>query len=273
MNYINIENFSKKYGDFLAVDNISFQVKSGEITGFAGKNGAGKSTTLLSIMNILCPTSGSITINGYDSVKNARDVKNITTYMPSEAFFPENLKVEDIFRFVCRLNMYDINEAYKLAEFFELDISKKISELSLGNRKKVSIIQSFLSNADIFILDEPTNGLDPYMQEKFFHLLRKVAEKGAAVLLSSHNLGDIEKYCNNVIIIKDGKIIDKINMAQLSESKQYKVTYTTIDNETKSYSYNEDINALIKTLSNISLKSLEIKKESVEDDFAKYYEK
>lgn len=273
MNYINIGNFSKKYGDFLAVDNISFQVKSGQITGFAGKNGAGKSTTLLSIINILHPTSGKITINGYDSIKDARQIKNFTSYMPSESFFPEKISAQDAFEFICKLNNYSIDNAYKLAEYFELDINKTISELSLGNRKKVSIIQSFLSQADIFIFDEPTGGLDPYMQEKFFHILKERAENGAAVLLSSHNLNDIEKYCTNVIIIKDGKIVDNINMAELASSKEYKITYTTKDDKTITYAYNDDINKLIKELSNIELKSLEIKKESVEDDFAKYYNK
>ncbi len=264
MEVIKVENLTKCYGNFKAVDSISFSIKNSEIVGFVGKNGAGKSTTLRCIMNFISPTSGSYSVNGEKGVK----VKNQIAYMAADASFYPNLTSRETLKF-CSEDSEIIGE---LAEYFELDLDKKISELSLGNRKKVSIIQMFINKCKIFIMDEPTSGLDPLMQERFFKLLLKKKEEGCTIFLSSHNLFEIEKYCNRAIIIKDGKIIDEIDMKTRSVKLSQIVNYKTLNGEEKSFEFSGDINELIKELSTLKLENVEIKNKSVEDEFIKYYE-
>lgn len=271
MAVIELEHFSKAYGKFLAIDDIGMSIDKGEIVGFVGKNGAGKSTTIRSMVNMIFPTSGKITISGMDSVKDAKKLKHILSYMPSDSAYYENVTSEELFKLCLKFTSEGIDRANELAAFFELDTKKKISELSLGNRKKVSIIQALLKNAEIIILDEPTSGLDPLMQSKFFEHILKEKEKGATIFLSSHNLSEIEKYCDKVIIIKDGKIVDFLDMRNVKIKHKQTVSYTTKDGESKTFEFSGDINNLIDELSVLDIESLEIKTNTVEEEFIKYY--
>ncbi len=271
MTALSIVNFSKKYGDFLAVDNISFEVKNGEIVGFIGKNGAGKSTVLRCIMNFLKPTNGECKVFELDSVKSDKDIRKLVGYMPSDASFYNFAKVSEILQFTCSLVGVSYDEAVKLAEYFELDTKKKVSELSLGNRKKVSIICCLLGDKKLLILDEPTNGLDPLMQEKFFRLIHERNKNGTTVFLSGHNLSEIEKVCHRVIIIKSGKIVDEIDLSSVERKKAQIVSYKTKDGTSNSYEFSGDINELISELAKLDLDNLEIKNSSIEDEFIKYY--
>lgn len=271
MAVIELEHFSKTYGKFLAIDDISMSIEKGEIVGFVGKNGAGKSTTIRSMVNMIFPTSGKITINGMDSVKDAKKLKHILSYMPSDSAYYENVTSEELFKLCLKFSSEGIDRAHELAAFFELDTKKKISELSLGNRKKVSIIQALLKNAEIIILDEPTSGLDPLMQSKFFEHILKEKEKGATIFLSSHNLSEIEKYCDKVIIIKDGKIVDFLDMRNVKIKHKQTVSYTTKDGVSKTFEFSGDINILVDELSALDIESLEIKTNTVEEEFIKYY--
>lgn len=268
---IKVENFTKKYGDFIAVDNISFEIKENEIVGFVGQNGAGKSTTIRCMMNMLFPTLGKITINELDSVLDTKKIKEITSYMPSDTIFYENIKVDDLFKFCLKFSKKEYIEVEKLSKYFELDLNKKIHELSTGNKKKVSIIEALLKDNEVIILDEPTSGLDPLMQKKFFDLILKEKAKGVTIFLSSHNLGEIEKYCDRVIIIKSGKIVETIDLKKKQQIK-YIVSYIDKkDNKTK-YEYDGEINNLIKKLSSLDIKDLEIRKKTIEEEFISYYE-
>jgi len=271
MEAIRVEHFSKTYGKLTAADDISISIGKGEIVGFVGKNGAGKSTTIRAIANMIVPTKGRIAINGMDSVKDAKKIKGIMSYVPSDSAYYENATGEEIFRLCLKFSGQGFDRAEELAQFFELDMQKKISELSFGNRKKVSIIQALLKNSEIIILDEPTNGLDPLMQSKFFELMLREREKGAAIFLSSHNLSDIEKYCDKVIIIKDGKIADCFAMKDVRIRSSQTVSYKTRDGKTETFEFSGDINSLVRELSKIDLERLEIKTSAVEDEFIKYY--
>jgi len=262
--YTNDENY--------AVSDVSFTVGDGEIVGFVGKNGAGKSTTIRAIVNMIFPTKGKITVNGLDAVQNAKEIKGFLGYMSSDCALYDNVTVLELFKFCVEFSDVKIEKAEELAKYFELNLDKKISELSLGNRKKVSIIQSLLKDSDVLILDEPTNGLDPLMQSKFFELIVKKKEEGTAVFLSSHNLSEIEKYCDKVIIIKDGKIVDRIDMKSVTIKHKQVVNYKTFDGEQKVFDFDGDINELVAELSKIKLNSLEIKTKTVEEEFIKYYE-
>lgn len=271
MEMIEVKNLSKHFGNVKAVDDISFSVGKGEIVGFAGKNGAGKSTTIRCMLNMLFPTAGSITINSLDAQKDTKKIKGFLGYIPSDPAFYGNITCLELFRLCTYFSKNTLEKALSLAEFFELDANKKIGQLSLGNRKKVSIIAALLKSNKIIILDEPTSGLDPLMQEKFFDLMLKEKENGTTIFLSSHNLSEIEKYCDRVIIIKNGKIADNINMHKLKKEHKQTVSYTSFDGKEVSYEFDGDINDLVKVLSGIKLKTLEIKNVSIEDEFIKFY--
>lgn len=207
---IEVKNFSKKYDSLVAVNKINFTVNKGEIVGFVGKNGAGKSTTIRCICNMLFPSDGEIKVFGLDSIQNAKEIKQKLSYMPSETQFYDHIKVKELLNFSNKWYSESIEKALSLAKYFELDLERKVSELSYGNRKKVAIILTLMQKSELIILDEPTNGLDPYMQQKVFNILLKEANEGCTIFLSSHNLSEIEKYCTRALIIKDGEIIDDL---------------------------------------------------------------
>lgn len=271
MNAVEVKGFSKNYGSTLAVKNISFTIEEGEIVGFVGKNGAGKTTTLRTITNIIFPSSGEINVFGMDCVKQSKEIKKILSYMPGDSSFYEHFTAKDIFSVCIKFSSESFEKAKELSEYFELDMDKKISGLSLGNRKKVSIIQAFLKDAKVYIFDEPTNGLDPLMQEKFFALVKEKKEQGCAVFLSSHNMSEVEKYCDRVIIIKDGEIIDTVSPEAERKNRPLYVAYKTADGRELTFDFKGDVNELIERLHKETLTSVEIRPKTVEEEFIKYY--
>ncbi len=269
---IEINDLTKKFGDFTAVDDISLKIEKGRIYGFVGKNGAGKSTTIRVMMNMLMPTSGQVFINNLDAIKESKQIKGFTSYMPSDITYYDNLKVSKFFDFNLEFSGKSKEDMVALAKYFELDLNKKIAELSLGNKKKVSIIAMLLKDSDVLILDEPTSGLDPLMQKKFFDLILQQKEAGATVFLSSHNLLEIERYCDEVAIIKDGKIVDVVDLDKVSIKHQQVVEYKTSDGQEVRHDLNGDINELVRELAKMDLEYLEIKNKSVESEFIGFYE-
>lgn len=271
MNAVEVKGFSKNYGSTLAVKNISFTIEEGEIVGFVGKNGAGKTTTLRTITNMIFPSSGEINVYGMDCVKQSKEIKKILSYMPGDSSFYEHFTSRDIFSVCIKFSSESFEKAKELSEYFELDMDKKISGLSLGNRKKVSIIQAFLKDAKVYIFDEPTNGLDPLMQEKFFALVKEKKEQGCAVFLSSHNMSEVEKYCDRVIIIKDGEIIDTVSPETERKNRPLYVAYKTADGREQTFDFKGDVNELIERLHKEKLTAVEIRPKTVEEEFIKYY--
>lgn len=268
---IKVKNLTKNYGKLKAVDNISFNVNKNEIIGFVGKNGAGKTTTIRTILNMLFPTKGEIKVNNLDSITESKKIKEILSYVSSDNDYYYNIKVIDLFKFCIKFSNTNLNKARELSKYFELDINKKISELSSGNRKKVSIIQALLKENKIIIFDEPTNGLDPLMQKKFFDLILKEKEKGTTIFLSSHNLNEVEKYCDRVIFIRSGKIVDIIDIKKDNKINNYIISYKTKSNKIEKYEYSDDLNKLLKKLSLLDIKDLEIRKKTIEEEFIYYY--
>ena len=268
---IRVKGLTKNYGKFTAVKNISFNVNKGEIVGFVGKNGAGKSTTIRCMTNMLFPTEGDVVIKDLDSVKDAKKINKIVSYMPSENDLYEGVTAKEMFKMVLSFDGIKMSVAQELSQYFELNMNKKIQELSLGNRKKVSIIIMLLRDSEILIMDEPTSGLDPLMQKKFFDKIREKTEEGTTVFLSSHNLNEVERYCDRAIIIKDGEIVDDLNMSEINVARVQNVIYTTKEGKSNNYEFEGDINELIKELSKLDLTHLEIKGKSVEEEFIRYY--
>jgi ABC-2 type transport system ATP-binding protein len=292
MNVIEIKNLTKNYGKARGIINVSFNVEEGEIFGFIGPNGAGKSTTIRTLLSLIYPTSGSATIFGKNCVEFGPEIKKEIGYLPSEVFYYDNMKVIDLLKYSASFYKKDCSKRIKeLAEIMDLDLNKKIDDLSFGNKKKVGIVQGLLHEPKLIILDEPTSGLDPLMQQKFFDLLEQENKKGATILLSSHILGEVQRLCNRVAIIKEGKIIkvEKISTLQESNHKKFKVEVKSkiednyfnisgvsaleINDNIISFLFRGDINLVMKKISDIQIANLWIEEPDLEEIFMHYYEK
>ncbi len=243
MAVIEINHLKKYYGKHRGIEDVTFSVQEGEIFGFIGPNGAGKSTTIRALLGLIFPTSGTATIFGRDCIRDGAAIRSEIGYLPSEVFYYDNMKVIDVFRYSA--SFYpgaQVTRALELAEIMDLDVTKKVEDLSYGNKKKVGIVQGLLHEPKLIILDEPTSGLDPLMQQKFFDLISIENKKGATVLFSSHILPEVQKLCTRVAIIKDGAIIKTDDMAAL-RGENYKKF---------SFSFKEDIPSGLFALDGIS---------------------
>ncbi len=269
---IRIENLTKSYGKKRGVTDISLTVKEGEIFGFIGPNGAGKSTTIRSMLGFLNFDKGAITILGKDSVKEHVGILKEVGYMPSEALFYPTMKVSEVIKFAADARGLDCrDEAEMLCERLQLDTGKRIKELSLGNRKKVSIVCAMQHKPKLFVFDEPSSGLDPLMQSTFFELIKEYVKKGATCFLSTHVLSEVSRYCDRAAIMREGRLIkvDMVDNLTESTAKSVKVTADGVHEE---YMYNGDINELVKKLSERKLQNLYIEEPSLEDMFMHFYE-
>lgn len=206
-NVIEISHLTKSYGKNRGVIDLSLNIQEGDIFGFLGPNGAGKSTTIRSMLGFLKINEGSIKILGMDSVKDHENILKEVGYMPSEAWFYDSMKVEDVIKYAADVRGLDCSEeARRLCERLKVDTKKKIKQLSLGNRKKVSIVCAMQHKPKLFIFDEPTGGLDPLMQKNFFELINEYVDQGATCLLSTHVLSEVDKYCKNAAIMREGRL-------------------------------------------------------------------
>ena len=204
---IEIRELTKNYGKNRGVEKVSLTVDKGDIFGFLGPNGAGKSTTIRSMLGFLRFESGEIRILGMDSVKDHVKILEKVGYMPSEAWFYPSMKVSDAIRYAADVRGMDCSEeAGKICERLKVDVKKRIKELSLGNRKKVSIVCAMQHKPELFIFDEPTGGLDPLMQKNFFELINEYVNEGATCLLSTHVLAEVNKYCRHAAIMREGTL-------------------------------------------------------------------
>lgn len=292
MNVIEINNLTKTYGKSRGISNVSFQVEEGEIFGFIGPNGAGKSTTIRTLLSLIYPTSGSATIFGMDCVKDAPKILKNVGYLPSEVFYYDNMKVIDLLKYSASFYKKDCSSRIsELAAILDLDLNKKIDDLSYGNKKKVGIVQGLLHEPKLIILDEPTSGLDPLMQQKFFELLKEENKKGATILFSSHILSEVQKVCHRVAIIKEGKIVKVEKISTLTEDTYKKVsidlaetleidyfnipgvTKLLINENTVSFLYKGNLNKILKKISDINVRNITIEEPDLEEIFMHYYEK
>lgn len=272
-NIITISNLTKYYGKHRGVENVSFEVREGEIFGFLGPNGAGKSTTIRSMLGLIKYDKGSIVINGLDSVKNRVEILRNIGYMPSEAWFYSGMKIKDVLKFAADVRGMDCSEeAKKLCERLQVDSNRKINELSLGNRKKVSIICAMQHRPKLFIFDEPTSGLDPLMQNVFFELIEEYVKEGATCILSTHVLSEVRNHCDRVAIMREGKLIVADTVENLLSSKTKRIKMIR-DGEKIDMLYKEDLNNLYKELQGHSIGDILIEEPSIEEVFMHYYEK
>lgn len=224
MHAIETRRLTKYYGKSRGIIDLDLQIEPGEIFGFIGPNGAGKSTTIRTLLGLIFPTSGSGRIFGLDIVKDSKEIKKQIGFMPSEVHFYEKMDVHELLRYSadfyetdCRSRIVD------LADKFDLDLDRKIIDLSRGNQKKVSILQCLVHQPPLLILDEPTSGLDPLMQAKFFEILKEENGRGTTIFFSSHTLSEVQKMCRRVGIIKEGKIIAVEDIETLRKKQLRKI--------------------------------------------------
>ena len=208
MNAIETQKLTKYYGKSRGIVDVDIVVRQGDFVGFVGPNGSGKSTTIRTLLGLISPTSGSAKVLGMDSKKDNTQVLKRVGYLPSETSFYSGARVRDILDYSARLRNIDCSkEADNLCTRLQLDTERKISELSLGNRKKVGIVCAMQHSPELYIFDEPTSGLDPIMQQEFYKLLQEKNQQGATVFLSSHILSEVSRYCSSAVIIREGRVI------------------------------------------------------------------
>jgi ABC-2 type transport system ATP-binding protein len=292
MKIIEINKLTKYYGKHKGIEDVSFHVEEGEIFGFIGPNGAGKSTTIRTLLSLIYPTSGSATIFGKDCIKFGDEIRKQIGYLPSEVFYYENMKVIDVLKYSASFyENVDMSRIEKLSAAMDLDLNKRIDDLSYGNKKKVGIVQGLLHEPKLIILDEPTSGLDPLMQQKFFDLILEENKKGATVLFSSHILSEVQKLCTRVAIIKEGSIVKIENINDMRNSSYRKITVESdsenlgdlfkmdgVTSLTKNgdgihFLYKGDINKVVDILHTLKLTNILIEEPSLEEIFMHYYHK
>lgn len=286
MEILKITHLKKYYHQARGVEDVSFSINEGEILGFIGPNGAGKSTTIRCILNLLKPTSGSIEVFGLDSVKDHVEIAKNVGYLPSEINYYDNMKVIDLLNY-SRSFYPGVDETKMLAlcKRLQLDVNRKIDDLSLGNKKKVGIVQGLLHSPKLIILDEPTSGLDPLMQQTFFDILEEENKNGATILFSSHILSEVKRLSHRIVLIKEGLIEDLSHLTQynykvvhisaqesvLSELDQVLELKESIK-DTRSYYYQGQVNDLIRLLAQYDIENIHIEDPSLDEIFLQYYE-
>lgn len=289
MNVIEINQLTKFYGNVKGIENVSFNVKEGEIFGFIGPNGAGKSTTIRTLLGLIFPTSGSAKLFGKDCIEFGSEIRSNIGYLPSEVFYYEKMKVKDLLKYSASFYKKDCTERInELSEIMELNLNRRIEDLSYGNKKKVGIVQGLLHEPKLIMLDEPTSGLDPLMQQKFFDIISEENKKGSTVFFSSHILSEVQHLCNRVAIIKDGHVIKVEDIKTLREDNYKKVilkgdslnsdfynfegvTQLTNFDHLLSFFYKGDVNVLIETVGKQKVQDILIEDPSLEEIFMHYY--
>jgi len=290
MSIIEANCLTKYYGKARGIEDVSFSVEEGEIYGFIGPNGAGKTTTIRLFLSLIFPTGGEAKIFGKDCIKYGPELRQDIGYLPSEVFYYERMKVIDLLNYSASFYNKDCTKRlHELADLMELDLNRRIEDLSYGNKKKVGIVQGLLHQPKLIFLDEPTSGLDPLMQRKFFNLIREENQRGATVFFSSHILGEVQKMCSRVAIIKEGTIIDiqDIKTLRRDNYKKIHVEGSEIDrsrfeidgvtkletrNGTVNFFYKGDINRITRILSELNVADVTIEEPTLEEIFMHYYE-
>jgi len=290
MSIIEANHLTKYYGKARGIIDVSFNVDEGEIFGFIGPNGAGKSTTIRLFCSLIYPSGGSAEIFGKDAIKYGPEIRREIGYLPSEVFYYDRMKVIDLLKYSASFYEKDCTQRiHELAEIMELDLKRIIDDLSYGNKKKVGIVQGLLHQPKVIFLDEPTAGLDPLIQRKFFNLMRGENKKGATIFFSSHILSVVQRICNRVAIIREGKIVE-IQDIETLQKKNYKkvrivaddidekrfdiegVTNLKKNNNRLSLFYKGDINVITKMISEQTVSDVSIEEPTLEEIFMHYYE-
>ena len=293
MNAVTISHLTKSYGNARGISDIHFSIPEGEFFGFIGPNGAGKSTTIHTLLGLLRPDSGTASILGNDILSCKKEqLLSRTGYLPAEAVFYPGMRAGDVIRLSADLRGMDCSRsAGELCERLTLDTSKKVEELSFGNRKKLGIVCALQANPRLCILDEPTSGLDPFMQREFFAILQERHAQGMTIFLSSHILSEIQRYCTRAAIIREGRLIACDTVDALAQTNAKRIHIRTendsaflssistldgirnpeADEQGIRFLYSGDIQLLLCFLAEHPVKDLSVQEPDLEEIFMHYY--
>lgn len=291
--YLQLDNVTKAFGHegFRAVDTLSLKVNMGEVYGFLGANGAGKSTTIRMVMNFIHPTTGSIGVLGKDSQTQSVEIQRHVGYLAGDVALWPKVTGNDIFSYLSDLQGgIDTEYLAELITRFEAEPDKRVSELSKGNRQKIGIIQALMHKPDVLVLDEPTSGLDPLMQGVFYDIIKEASKRGAAVFVSSHNLSEAERMCDRIGIIRRGKLVHeqamksgarlggttivvtyKSDEAVKTLAKSNALTIVSIKGKTVTVQPKGTIEQALQAISKHPIARLETNETHLEDDFLEFY--
>lgn len=287
MDAIRTTGLTKYYGKARGIIDLNLNVKEGEFFGFIGPNGAGKSTTIRTLLGLIKPTGGSGVIFGKDIVREKQEILNDVGYLPSEAVFYTGMRVRDILKLSAELRKKNCTkEANNLCERLQLDTTRKVEELSFGNRKKVGIVCALQHDPKLLVLDEPTSGLDPLMQREFFDILRERNQGGTTIFLSSHILSEIQRNCTRAAIVREGRMTACNSVEELVKTSAKRVVVhgnvnppelsgirdvQHVDNGI-SFLYTGDMNELVQMLSKSYITDLTVTEPDLEEIFMHYYQ-
>lgn len=286
MDAIKTTSLTKYYGKSRGITDMDLTVAQGDFFGFIGPNGAGKSTTIRTLLGLIAPSDGNAQILGMDIGRQKEEILSRVGYMPSEASFYRSMRVGDIIKFSAELRRRDCGaEAKNLCERLELDMNKKIRELSLGNRKKVSIVCALQHMPELCILDEPTSGLDPLMQREFYAILEERNKGGTTVFVSSHILSEVQRYCRHAAVIREGRLLASDSTERLghTDAKRVRLRGTKLplelpyvkdaqtEGDSVSFLYGGNLKELLNVLAGMSLTDVSITEPDLEEIFMHYY--
>lgn len=285
---IKTNHLTKYYGKARGIEDVDLTVEAGEIFGFIGPNGAGKSTTIRTLLGLIRKTGGSASVLGMDIEKDKERILREVGYLPAEAAFYSGMRVSEVLALSAKLRKADCrDEAKRLAARLDLDLTRKVGELSLGNRKKVGIVAALQHRPQLYVLDEPTSGLDPLIQREFFSLLEERNRDGATVFLSSHVLSEIGRHCTRAGIVREGRLIREDRVDRLAGSGVKRVTLhgCTMLPEIAgmrdvkrgeagaSFLYSGRADALIRALADLQFDDITLADPDIEDVFLHFYTK
>lgn len=292
MNLIDIQHLTKDYGQGKGIFDVTLSIKKGEVYGYLGPNGAGKSTTMRHLMGFSKPQTGTVCIEGMDCWTEQKNIQKHIGYLPGEISLPDDMTGLAYLKLLAKMRkMKDFSYAEKLSAFFEIDTNTGMKRMSKGMKQKISIISAFMHNPDILLLDEPTSGLDPLMQNRFIELVEQEKRNGKTIILSSHIFDEVEKTCDRIGMIRNGKLIQEVTVDELrhSQFKTYKIEFSDklsfekIKQEYPHAEYKEkqnqviisindsEINQLIAVLSMCHVTFLKEEKHTLEEYFMKFY--
>ena len=288
---IETDRLTKSYGDARGIEDLSLTVRRGDIFGFLGPNGAGKTTTIRTLLDLLHPTSGSARLFGLDSRRDSRAIRARLGNLPGEFTYDDRLTGRDVLELFARLRGVDsADRADALADRFEANLDRPLRELSRGNRQKIGLIQALFHDPELLILDEPTTGLDPLMQEEFLAVVAEHRDRGATVFLSSHDLDEVERICDRVGIIREGRLVavEKVEEMRGRAYRHVSVRFSHVvepavvsriagvqevaaDENTLRFRVQGDLDPVIKAIARHRVLDLEVTRPTLEELFLTYY--
>jgi len=288
---ITTSGLTKTYGNDRGILDLDLEIEAGEVFGFLGPNGAGKTTTIRTLLNFLRPTSGSATIFGLDSRTESVAIRAAVGNLPGEFTLEEKLTGEQLLRYYGRLRgVHDLSYGHELARLIDADLKRPIGRLSRGNKQKIGLVQAMFHRPPLLVLDEPTGGLDPLVQEAFLDVIRETAAEGRTVFFSSHVLSEVERVCDRVGIIKEGRLVALETTETLLHKRMRRLTATfevqvdgalfaaipgvedvRVDGKSITLAVRDDLDAVVKLVARYPLAAMELEYPNLEEIFLAYY--